>query len=105
MKSGHHEGAPRYRNPNNILIFRHRLHCSKEIGITRETCLPVNELEDENIESRAICIPSSLGCEVSQDAAMDFPRLVKNSLQAISLDRKARVPHYNPCFVFIIRLA
>lgn len=99
MKSGRHEGAPRYRNPSNIFIFRHRLHRSEELGITRKTCLPENELTGEEIESRAVCMRPSLDCEVSGDAAMDFPRLVKSSLQAIDLDRKARNPHYNLSFL------
>ncbi|CAN0416447.1 unnamed protein product, partial [Ectocarpus sp. 12 AP-2014] len=44
MERGVYGGAPRYRNPNNIFLFRHMLRRSEELGITRQTCLPESEL-------------------------------------------------------------
>lgn len=90
MERGCHDGAPRYRNPNNIFLFRHKLNRSGELGITRQTCLPESELLGEDIESSASTAALSLGREVSGAAGMDFSRLVKTSLQTINLDREAR---------------
>ena len=85
-----HDGVPRYRNPNNIFLFRHRLGRSEELGITRQTCLPESELVGEDVESAATTAALSLGREVSGKVAMDFSRLVKTSLQSINLDRQVQ---------------
>lgn len=90
MERGRHDGAPRYRNPNNIFLFRHRLRRSEELGITRQTCLPENELIGEDLDSVASNVALTLGQEVSGKFALDFSRLVKTSLQTINLDREAR---------------
>lgn len=88
MERGTHDGAPRYRNSNNIFLFRHKLNRSTELGITRQTCLPESELAGEETGSAACATASSLGPEVSGKSGMDFSRLVKTSLLAINLDRK-----------------
>lgn len=90
MERGTHDGAPRYRNPNNIFLFRHALGRSEELGITRQTCLPERELVGEDVEFAATTAVLSLGQEVSGKISMNFSRLVKNSLQSINLDRQAR---------------
>lgn len=89
MNRGSHDGAPRYRNPNNIYMFRHALGRSEELGITRHACLPENELAGEDTESAISAAALSLGREISGKAGMIFSRLVKTSLQSINLDRKA----------------
>ena len=89
MNRGSHDGAPRYRNPNNIYIFRHSLRRSEELGITRHACLPEHELVGEDTESAISAAALSLGREISGKAGMNFSRLVKTSLQGINLDRKA----------------
>lgn len=92
MEVGSHDGAPRYRNSNNIFLFRHRLSRSVELGITRQTCLPESELAGENINAagtRPAAI--SLDGEVPVDVGMDFSWLVKNSLRTVNLDRQARL--------------
>lgn len=88
MERGVYDGVPRYRNPNNIFLFRHTLGRSEELGITRQTCLPENELVGEDIESAETTAALSLGREVSGKIGMDFSRLVKTSLQSINLDRQ-----------------
>lgn len=89
MERGVYGGAPRYRNPNNIFLFRHTLRRSEELGITRQTCLPESELLGEEVESAATTAALSLGREVSGKIGMDFSRLVKTSLQSINIDRQA----------------
>eukprot|EP00752_Nemacystus_decipiens_P007282 g6518.t1 len=91
MERGVYDGVPRYRNPNNIYLFRHTLGRSEELGITRQTCLPESELAGEDVESAATTAALSLGREVSGKIGMDFSRLVKTSLQSINLDRQERV--------------
>lgn len=91
MERGVYDGAPRYRNPNNIFMFRHTLGRSEELGITRQTCLPESELVGEDVESAATTAALSLGREVSGKIGMDFSRLVKTSLQSINLDRQVGV--------------
>ena len=88
MERGVYDGAPRYRNPNNLFMFRHTLGRSEELGITRQTCLPESELVGEDVESAATTAALSLGREVSGKIGMDFSRLVKTSLQSINLDRQ-----------------
>lgn len=90
MERGVYDGAPRYRNPNNIFLFRHTLRRSEELGITRRTCLPESELVgEEDVESSAATTAAlSLGREVSGKIGMNFSRLVKTSLQSINLDRQ-----------------
>lgn len=91
MERGVYDGVPRYRNPNNIFLFRHTLGRSEELGITRQTCLPESELEgEEDVESAATTAALSLGREVSGKIGMDFSRLVKTSLQSINLDRQVK---------------
>jgi len=85
-----YDGVPRYRNPNNIFLFRHKLSRSEELGITRQTCLPESELLGEDVESAATAAALSLGREVSGKVAMDFTRLVKTSLRSINLDRQVK---------------
>ncbi|CBN77134.1 hypothetical protein Esi_0036_0099 [Ectocarpus siliculosus] len=77
MERGVYGGAPRYRNPNNIFLFRHTLRRSEELGITRQTCLPESELLGEEVESAATTAALSLGREVSGKIGMDFSRLEK----------------------------
>ncbi|CAM9852836.1 unnamed protein product [Scytosiphon promiscuus] len=91
MERGTYDGVPRYRNPNNIFLFRHTLSCSEELGITRQTCLPESELLDEDAEPSATTTEVALGREVSGRTGMDFSRLVKTSLQSINLDRQEKV--------------
>ncbi|CAM9262801.1 unnamed protein product, partial [Hapterophycus canaliculatus] len=91
MERGTYDGAPRYRNPNNIFLFRHTLSRSEELGITRQTCLPESELRGEEVESSATTAEIALGREVSGRIGMDFSRLVKTSLQSINLDRQEKV--------------
>eukprot|EP00903_Cladosiphon_okamuranus_P008959 g8573.t1 len=91
MERGVYGGVPRYRNTNNIFLFRHTLGRSEDLGITRQTCLPESELVGEDIESAATTAALSLGREVSGKIGMDFSRLVKTSLQSINLDRQERV--------------
>lgn len=90
MERGRHDGVPRYRNSNNVFLFRHKLNRSEELGITRQTCLPESELVGDDTESAATIAGLSLGNEVSGKMAMNFSRLVKTSLQTINLDREAR---------------
>lgn len=90
MEIGQHDGAPRYRNPNNIFLFRHKLNRSKELGITRQTCLPENELAGEDIDWTRNTAAFALIQEVSGRLGMDFSRLVKTSLQTVNLDRQVR---------------
>lgn len=89
MERGVYGGAPRYRNPNNIFLFRHTLRRSEELGITRHGCLPESELLGEEVESAATTAALSLGREVSGKIGMDFSRLVKTSLQSVNIDRQA----------------
>lgn len=96
MERDHHDGAPRYRNSNNVFLFRHKLNRSEELGITRQTCLPESELAGEDIESAATTAGLSLGKEVAGKSAMNFSRLVKTSLQTINLDREARKSEHPP---------
>lgn len=96
MERGTYDGVPRYRNPNNIFLFRHTLGRSEELGITRQTCLPESELVGEDLESAASTAALSLGREVSGKIAMNFSRLVKTSLQSINLDRQARGENQYP---------
>lgn len=93
MNRGNHDGAPRYRNPNNIYMFRHALSRSEDLGITRQACLPENEVAGEGTESSISAAALSLGREINGKAGMNFSRLVKTSLQGINLDRKAREGH------------
>ena len=93
MNRGNHDGAPRYRNPNNIYMFRHALNRSEELGITRHACLPENELAGEDPESAISAAAVSLGREINGKAGMNFSRLVKTSLQGVNLDRKASGNH------------
>lgn len=91
MERGTYDGVARYRNPNNIFLFRHTLSRSEELGITRQTCLPESELLGEEIESSATAAEIALGREVSGRMGMDFSRLVKTSLQSINLDRQVKI--------------
>lgn len=90
LERGIYDGVPRYRNPNNIFLFRHTLSRSDELGITRQTCLPESELVGDDVESAETTAALSLGREVSGKTAMNFSRLVKTSLQSINLERQAR---------------
>lgn len=99
MNRGSHDGAPRYRNPNNIYMFRHALSRSEDLGITRQACLPENELAGEDTESSISAAALSLGREINGKAGMNFSRLVKTSLQGINLDRKA-----SESYLFLYRI-
>lgn len=90
MKIGRHDGSPRYRNPNNIFLFRHSLNHSVELGITRQICLPTNELVGEDSDSMKTSAALALGQEISGKVGIDFSQLVKSSLQTINLDREVR---------------
>lgn len=89
---GSHDGAPRFRNPNNIFLFRHGLKQSEDIGITRRSCLPVEELAETDAKSTSIRSATSLSTsgETPDDMGTDFLGLVKASLQTVRLERQAR---------------
>lgn len=87
---GSYNGTPRYRNPNNVLLFRHELKPSEELGITRQTCSSDNEMTEKDGKSVVMGLKASMEGEVPSSMSMNFAWLVKNSLQTINLDRQAR---------------